>query len=52
MQMNNGEVLVSPDIFPTISIRDPSNSVGIIYKPIVMRVHVSTVDKNFNILLF
>ena len=44
--MNNGAVLVSPDMWPTISIREPSNSVGIMYNPIVIRVHVSNVDKN------
>jgi len=52
MQRNNGAVLESPAILPTISTSEPSNSTGIIYKPIVMSVHVSTVDKNFRILLF
>ena len=39
-------------ILPAISTSEPSNSTGIMYKPIVIRVHVNSVEKKFSVLLF
>ena len=51
MQINIGIVFESPLIFTAISYSDPSNSTGIIYKPMVIRVHVTMVETTLKILL-
>ena len=52
MKRNCVLVLESLAILPAISTSDPSNSTGIMYKPIVIRVLVNSVEKIFSILLF